>query len=279
MSGAIPVRPPVQARRRRGPRRASAGLSSGRAAAALVLVLVVGAGWGLIASEAFTVTDVDVKGMDLTPAAAVTTALSLPSPAPNAFTLATEPLGARLGKLPTIASVEVRLLLPGTLRVRLEEREPILAWRTVDRTLLIDRDGRVLLDAEDPGATDAARAAAATLPTVDDRRVGLVVPGPGATIDALELDVATRLLSLRPADVGSGAAGLVVAVDDADGWIVQPSVDDPWTAVFGLYTVELRRPDLVPGQVRLLRSLLSGQERKILRIVLADAENGTFLFR
>lgn len=279
MSGAIPVRPPVQARRRRGPRRASAGLSPGRAAAALVVVLVVGAGWGLTASEAFTVTELDVKGMDLTPSAAVATALSLSSPAPNAFALATEPLGARLRALPTVAGVEVRVLLPGTLRVRLEEREPILAWRSVDRTLLIDRDGRVLIDATDPAATDAARAAAAALPTVDDRRVAPVVPGPGATIDRLDLDVATRLLSLRPADLGSGATGLVVALDDADGWIVQPSVDDPWTAVFGRYTAELRQPDLVPGQVRLLRSLLSGQERKTLRVVLADAENGVYLSR
>ncbi len=279
MSGSIPVRPPVQARRRKGPRRASAGLSPGRAAAALVLVLVVAVGWGLTASEAFTVTEIDVEGTDLTPPAAVATALALPSPAPNAFALATEPMRARLRALPTVVGVEVRVLLPGTLRVRLQERVPILAWRTVDRTLLIDRDGRVLVDAADPAATDAARAAASALPTVDDRRAAPVVPVPGATIDPLDLDVATRLLPLRPADLGSGAIGLVVALDDADGWIVQPSVDDPWTAVFGLYTAELRRPDLVPKQVRLLHSLLGGRERTILRVVLADAENGTYISR
>ncbi|MCU0483498.1 MAG: FtsQ-type POTRA domain-containing protein, partial [Chloroflexi bacterium] len=138
MSGSIPVRPQIHARRRRSPRRASAGLTPGRAAAALVLVLVVGAGWGLTASEAFTVTSLDVAGTELTSPADVAAALALPSPAPNAFTLATEPLRSRLRDLPTIAGAEVRVILPGTLRVRLEERAPILAWRTAERTLLVD---------------------------------------------------------------------------------------------------------------------------------------------
>lgn len=279
MSGSIPVRTSTHARRRKGPRRASAGLTPGRAAAALVLVLVVGAGWGLTASEAFTVTELDVAGTELTPPEEVASALALPSGPPNAFSLATEPLGARLRALPTVAGAEVAVILPGTLRVRLAERTPILAWRTVDRTLLIDREGRVLADAADPAATAAARRLAEVLPSVDDRRAGPILPGPGDTLEAIQLDVATRLLSLRPADVGSGSTGLLVAVDDADGWIVQPAVDDPWTAVFGVYAAELRPPDLVPGQVRLLRSLLSGREPKIARVVLADAENGTFVTR
>jgi hypothetical protein len=279
MSGSIPVRPPTHARRRKSPRRASAGLTPGRAAACLVLVLVVGAGWGLTASEAFTVTELDVAGTKLTPPDAVATALALPSPAPNAFTLATEPLGSRLRELPTVAGAEVQVILPDTLRVRLEEREPILAWRTADRVLLVDREGRVLADAADPAASDAARDVADGLPAIDDRRVAPALPGPGEVLEPLQLDVATRLLSLRPAEVGSGGSGLVVALDDADGWILQPASDDPWTAVFGMYTAELRPPDLVPGQVRLLRSLLAGREQKIARVVLADAENGTYLTR
>lgn len=279
MSGSIPVRSPTHARRRKGPRRASAGLTPARAAAALVLVLVVGAGWGLTASEAFTVTELDVAGTDLTPPEAVATALALPNPAPNAFTLATEPLGSRLRELPTVAGAEVQVILPDTLRVRLEEREPILAWRTADRILLVDREGRVLADAADPAASDAAREIAESLPAIDDRRAAPALPRPGAALEPLQLDIATRLLSLRPADVGSGSTGLTVALDDADGWIVQPAVDDPWTAVFGLYTAELRPPDLVPGQVRLLRSLLAGREQKIARVMLADAENGTYLTR
>jgi len=279
MSGGLPVRAPTHARRRKGPRRASAGLTPGRAAAALLLVLAVAAGWGLTASEAFTVTELDVDGTDLTPPAAVAGALALPGSTPNAFTLATEPLGSRLRALPTVAAAEVRVVLPDTLRVRLQERVPILAWRTADRTLLIDREGRVLADAADPAATDAARRFAEILPSIDDRRAAPSLPGPGSSLDPLQLDVARRLLSLRPADVGSGSAGLLVAIDDPDGWIVQPSTDDPWTAVFGVYTVDLRPPGIVPGQVRLLRSLLAGREQKIARVVLADAENGTYLSR
>ena len=278
MSGSIPVRG-THARRRKGPRRASAGLTPGRAAGALVLVLVVAAGWGLTASEAFTVTELDVTGTDYTPPESVATALAMPSPGANAFALATEPLGSRLRALPTIATAEVEVVLPDTLRVRLEEREPVLTWRTAERALLIDREGRVLADAADPAATEATRQAAERLPAVDDRRASPFLPGPGGTLEPLLLDVATRLLSLRPADVGSGSTGLTVALDGADGWIIQPAVDEPWTAVFGVYTAELRPPDIVPAQVRLLRSLLMGREQKIARVVLADAENGTYVTR
>jgi hypothetical protein len=48
-------------------------------------------------------------------------------------------------------------------------------------------------------------------------------------------------------------------------------------AVFGLYTPSLRTPALVPGQVRLLRSLLDGRESTIAQVILADAESGTFI--
>ena len=50
-----------------------------------------------------------------------------------------------------------------------------------------------------------------------------------------------------------------------------------WTAVFGFYTPTLRTTDLVPGQVRLLRSLLAGRETTVSRVVLADDESGTYV--
>lgn len=280
MSSRLPVRPSGQARRRARPRRASARLSPRRAAAVLLLVLAAGAGWGVTASSAFAVHDVVIAGAALTPEATVTTALALPDPAPNAFTLGTDALAARIRALPAVASVDVRVLLPGTLRVRIAEREPILAWRTAGRLLLVDRDGLVLADAAAASATSAAVAAATDLPTIDDRRAEREPPGPGGTIDALDLEVARRLLSLRPADLGSAAPGLVVAVDDADGWLVLPAVEDPWTAVFGIYTPSLRPADLVPQQVRLLRSLMvARKEATILRVVLAGPDSGTFVAR
>ena len=126
------------------------------------------------------------------------------------------------------------------------------------------------------GGSGAAAAAAVGLPLVADRRdlgIGLVV---GGSVDALDLDVATRLLSLVPADVGSAAPALVVGVDDRDGWTVVPIADDPWGAVFGFYGPEIRRPDMIPEQVRFLRSILAGSEERILRVVLAGERKGTF---
>ena len=87
-------------------------------------------------------------------------------------------------------------------------------------------------------ATDgspAAAAAAVGLPVVVDRRESGPALAVGSDVDALDLDVATRLLSLVPADVGSTAPGLVVGIDDRDGWTVIPTVEDPWDAVFGFY--------------------------------------------
>jgi hypothetical protein len=195
-------------------------------------------------------------------------------PAPNAFTLATDALRDRLLALPAAADADVSVGLPGTLRVRLVERVPVLAWRHGRALLLVDRDGRVLADAAAPGGMAAA--AARGLPQVDDRR--LLVPGPalGDLVDPLDLDVATRLLSLVPADVGSGARAVVIAVDDDDGWTLAPLVEDPWTAVFGFYGPEIREPAMIPEQVRLLRSLVVESEATILRVILAGERQGTF---
>jgi hypothetical protein len=102
------------------------------------------------------------------------------------------------------------------------------------------------------------------------------LPVVGGQLGPIELDVARRLLSLRPADVGSSAPGLQVGLDDEDGWTVRPAVDRPWTAVFGFYSATLRPADLVPQQVRLLSSLLAGREAQLLRIVLADGMHGTY---
>jgi hypothetical protein len=71
---------------------------------------------------------------------------------------------------------------------------------------------------------------------------------------------------------------LRVVIDDTDGYQLRP-VGQPWIAVFGIYTPTIRTPDLVPGQVRLLRSLLAGREQSLKRVVLADDRNGTYVTR
>jgi hypothetical protein len=98
----------------------------------------------------------------------------------------------------------------------------------------------------------------------------------GGRLGPIELDVATRLLSLRPADIGSAAGALLVRLDDADGWTLRPAGDWPWTAVLGFYSPTLRPADMVPEQARLLRSLLAGREAQLLRVVVADGSHGTY---
>jgi hypothetical protein len=105
--------------------------------------------------------------------------------------------------------------------------------------------------------------------------VDLVV---GATLDRVDLDAATRLGSLVPADVGSAAEALLVFISDANGFTIRTRPAS-WQAVFGFYTPTLRTPELVPGQVRLLRSLLIGREPVVDKVILASETDGTFTLK
>ena len=49
--------------------------------------------------------------------------------------------------------------------------------------------------------------------------------------------------------------------------------------MFGFYTLSLRTPELIPGQVRLLRSLLIGREPLLDRVILASETDGTYTTR
>jgi cell division protein FtsQ len=278
MTDDLPVRG-GRVRRRSVRRRASGGFSPRRALAALALLATAGLIWGVVASPVFALKAIEIDGAALTGEDAVRAALALPSPPPNTFTLATDALRARLLALPAVADAEVGVSLPGTVHVRLTERKPVLAWRRGDGLYLVDRDGRVVADAAAPGAAAAAVSAADGLPLVADRRASGIAPVVGGQIDSLDLDVATRLLSLTPADVGSTAPAVLVQVDEDDGWTISPTVSDPWLAVFGFYGPELRVPTMIPEQVRLLRSLLAGREARIQRMVLAGERQGTFTER
>jgi hypothetical protein len=97
----------------------------------------------------------------------------------------------------------------------------------------------------------------------------------GDRIDAVDLDVATRLGSLTPADVGSAASRLRVRVTESDGFVVL--VEGGWVAVFGFYSPATRPTDMIPGQVRLLRSLLADREETLARVILASETGGTFI--
>jgi len=264
-------RPGGHPRRSSRVRRASAGLSRVRAGAALGMLLAAAGIYGVAASPVFGLGPVTVRGVHLTDAAEVTARLGL-APGANLFALSTEPLVARLRELPTVAAVDVTIRLPDTLDVEVHEREPILVWDIGERRFLIDRDG-VLFAELGAGGQDASN-----LPVLTDTRAASAAFAVGGRLDPLDLDAATRLGSIKPADVGSAAAGLAVSVTDENGFVVR-AMPAGWSAVFGFYTPSLRRPDLIAGQVRLLRSLLDGREATVDRVILASDTSGTFIPR
>ena len=49
--------------------------------------------------------------------------------------------------------------------------------------------------------------------------------------------------------------------------------------MFGFYTPTIRRTELIPGQVRLLASLLAGREETVATVILADDRAGTYTLK
>ena len=227
--------------------------------------------YGLVASTAFGFSQLRIGGQRYTPADSVRQALAVNDGA-NLFGLSTETLVARLRGLPTVADAQVSVGLPDTLAVSLTERVPLLVWRVEDREFLVDKDGTLFAEVGDPAPGDAA-----SLPLMDDQRAASVALSVGSRLDPVDLDAATRLASLKPSDVGSSADRLRLSVTDENGFVVRTGTGG-WAAIFGFYTPTLRTPDLIPGQVRLLRSkLIEAGEDTIERIVLASDTDGTYV--
>lgn len=262
---------PGPARERR--RRAAGGrLAPVRAGAILVMVLALLAGWGLAASPAFAFRELELVDPErlLTERAAIEAAVEGIAAGESVFAVAAGRIEAALEALPTVRAADVAVALPGTLRVALDEREPVLAWVVGETRYAVDETGLVLAAA----AADAPGAAARLVPIVD-RRAGIAL-AVGTTIDPLLLDAATRIGSLTPADVGSARERATVVLDDRDGFTLRLAPGGP-IAVFGFYTPSLRPPAIVPGQARLLRSFLDGREDEIGWVILASETNGTYL--
>ncbi len=245
-------------------------VTPGRAGGLLGLIASLVAGYALVTAQAFAIQSIDVSPLRYTDRTALLGALGVGTGA-DAFQVSTAGLAGRLEALPAVSSASVSVALPDRLIVSVTERTAILAWRVGDVAFLVDRDGMLF------HWLPASSIAATGLPMIVDQRaasaIGLSV---GSPLDPVDLDAATRLASLTPADIGSSATSLAVSITDADGFVVT-TTPGSWTAVFGFYGHVLRAPDLIPGQVRLLRSLLYGRETQIARIVLADDRNGTYV--
>ncbi|HYL40483.1 MAG TPA: FtsQ-type POTRA domain-containing protein [Candidatus Binatus sp.] len=241
-----------------------------RAGGVLGLLASLLAGYGLLTAQVFAIRSIDVSPLTYTDRSALLGSLGV-GQGTNAFRLSTAGLVERIEALPAVGSASVAVALPDRLVVTVTERAPILAWGGGAVTFLVDRDGMLFHWLPTGSSLPAG------LPTIIDVRTSSPVAlSVGTPLDHVELDAATRLASITPADVGSSATGLVVEITDADGFIVV-TTPGSWTAVFGTYGHVLRPPDLIPGQVRLLRSLLSGREAQIARVVLADDRNGTYV--
>ncbi|MEI7743799.1 MAG: FtsQ-type POTRA domain-containing protein [Chloroflexota bacterium] len=238
----------------------------------LALVAGIGATWGLVSSDVFAAHHVVVAGITWTPETSVLEALGVPDGA-NVFTLRTGTLEQQVAALPSVRSSTVTVALPDEVRVTVSERSALVAWKVGDRRFLVDADGLLFGEL----GTDPPKAAAA-LPVIDDARLSSMALEVGSTLDPVTLDAALRLGSLTPADVGSGARALVLRVDDTNGFAMRTR-PAAWTAIFGFYTPTLRTTELIPGQVRLLSSLLAGREAKVQRVILADDHSGTYIPR
>ena len=247
-----------------------ARLSPPRAAALLGLLASAGALYGLALTPAFTLARTDIPELRWTTREAAASAIATPFGV-NLFRLRTAPIEARLRALPGVADAHVSVSLPDTLVVEIQEREAILDWAVGDVRFLVDRTGVLF-------ALAPADGTAAGLPAITDSRATSARLAVGSRLDPVDMDAATRLGSLVPIDLESSATSLVVAVTDANGFVVG-TVPRSWIAVFGLYTPSLRTPAIIPGQVRLLRSLLAGREETIERVILADEDSGTFIPR
>lgn len=256
-------------RRTRPVRRASGRVTPTRIVAAFVVALTVLAIYGATTSGAFAYSRIRVEGTTYTKSGDVEATLAAVR-GENLFRLETSPLEDELERLPTVARARVGVELPDTLAVRIDERVPILVWQVGERRFLVDSSGTLFAAFPDdpPGA-------AADLPIVEDRRALSAAFDVGSTLDPVDLDAATRLGSIVPGDVGSGSDGLAVSLTDENGYVVKPRPGE-WSAVFGFYTPSLRPPAIIPGQVRLLRSLLIGREPLVDRVILANETDGTY---
>jgi len=133
----------------------------------LTLMLVLGGGvYGLVvgghlsrlsegvessmAQAGFAVGDITVAGADRTSTAEVSAALGV-ARGQSIFTVDATEIRTRLLDLPWVGDAEVRRNLPGSLSIRLIEKRPFALWQSGKSTVVIDRSGAVITDADSGG--------------------------------------------------------------------------------------------------------------------------------
>ncbi len=242
-----------------------------RAGALLGILASLGGVYGLAATSAFSYARAEIPDLRWTSRAEVEGAIGIPA-GTNLFRLTVEPLEARIRELPGVAAARVSVSLPDTLVVEISERAAILVWQVGASRFLVDADGVLFAPAKlrDPGAS--------ALTVIDDSRPDALALQVGSRLAPVDLDAASRLGSLVPADIGSVADELVVTLTEGTGFVLR-TVPESWVAIFGRYTPTERAPAMIPGQVRLLRSRLAGIESTVAQVILPDETVGTLILK
>ena len=229
----------------------------------------------LAASGRLKVDEVEITGLELLNEKAVSELVGI-STGDNLLgidLLATE---RAIEALPLVARAQARIGIPGELRIEIRETPLLLRWQRGSETLLVSGSGRILERIGSPLLSARGAEVAASLPLVVDATTVPFVEV-GEEISPVDLDIVTRLASLTPADLGSSALALTIQRDPQYGYLLQGVGEGfTWNAVFGIYSATIRPVEMLPAQVRLLRSLLAQRERDVGWVILADGQAGTF---
>jgi len=258
----------------------------------------------LLTDDSFRVTEADVtfSGLRHADEAEVRSYLADLDRAPNVFRVRASDIVADLSGLIEVDAAAASVTLPASVRVELDEREPVFVWSDGEESWLVDDAGMLFAPADDPAAgsdmdadastpaealasaeveasttSDVGTAARAVLPLVRDARQPDPRPTVGSTLAAIDMAVMRQLLALTPELLGSRSEDLRLSVDNVDGYVLE-SRDLGWDALFGHYTPTLQPPDRVPRQVQCLRWLLARDETELERAWLAVGERtcGTY---
>lgn len=157
----------------------------------------------------------------------------------------------RISGIPWVKTVSVQKFYPGTLQVKIEEREPFALWQRGQIVSIIDRDGRVITDdvderyagllllvghgAQERGAhmssmlddVPALRSRVRAAVLIADRRWNLVLEN-GITVRLPEQGVPTALAALVKMDKDDGLLSRDIAAVDLrlpDRVVVRLSAD------------------------------------------------------
>jgi hypothetical protein len=240
----------------------------------LVLMVVSGAAvqW-LMTSESLAMRPPEIDGeLRYTDTAAVLAAAGLDG-TPNVVRVSTRTARQAILGFDSISDAHVRVALPDRVIVSVSERTPVFAVWHEGQNLLVDERGVVVASVADAEVVELG------IPVVrDERREWALEIGLGKPVESTELAALLLLAALEPAELGSTASSLEIAVDDESGFVVTARPHG-WRAVFGHYTPTLRPPDLIPRQVQCLRSLLAAGEESVRTAYLAplDERCGTYV--